>query len=571
MPSLPTGMRPGTALRGAAVAVLAFAALAGALVWSGYESSVDHVVDEAGLSARGAAADVDRYIQSRWTTLEAIATAPSIRSGDLAAMQTYFDALGEVGFDAGISWIDRHGWMRVRNGGYDGPPLDFSEREHVREALATGQPTVSAVFIGSINDAPIIAFTLPVRGDDGALNGLIGGGIRLDALSIGADDLRHAGGTSVVILDRTGHFISGPRPVETVISADHRFPYLDMAEAEAGAARSVVGPDGSPDQLVGYATAPSAGWLVLVQRPMEAAIGGAGMALAVQWLGIVLGGAIAAVILLWAARRLDDAADAEAATLVRLQDAVATLEQREALREAFVGVMSHELRTPVTTIYGATKLLQRSPRRAELESLLVDIEEEAERLQRITDDLLVLSRAERGLIEIRPEPVLLQRIVPAVISDISRRFPDATMTSDISRALPPVSAESEPLRQVLDNLLTNAVKYGGGSEVVVRVREEDAHVRVEVTDGGPGVPPPQRELVFDLFYRAEVTARRASGTGIGLFVVRQLVEAMGGTVGIVGPDGPGTTFVVLLRAYDAEAEDAPSGHGARAGALEAAP
>ena len=103
---------------------------------------------------------------------------------------------------------------------------------------------------------------------------------------------------------------------------------------------------------------------------------------------------IAILILVWAERRVERAARAERATTERLRVAVGELERRERLRDVFVSVMSHELRTPVTSIYAASKLLARDPRRPELESLLSDIEEESERLQRITEDLLVLSRAE---------------------------------------------------------------------------------------------------------------------------------------------------------------------------------
>ena len=112
--------------------------------------------------------------------------------------------------------------------------------------------------------------------------------------------------------------------------------------------------------------APKAGWLVLVQRSADEAFGPARTGLVAQLAGLALGATVAIVLLLWAGRRLDDAAEAQRRTLAALQDAVGKLERRQALRDAFVGVMSHELRTPVTTIFGAVKLLVKWPRRPEL-------------------------------------------------------------------------------------------------------------------------------------------------------------------------------------------------------------
>ena len=242
-------------------------------------------------------------------------------------------------------------------------------------------------------------------------------------------------------------------------------------------------------------------------------------------------------MLVWASRRLDAAVQqqsvayaSERATRLELEAAVAQLEERQVLRDAFVGVMSHELRTPVTTIYGAAKLLAKQPRRPELETLVEDIEEEADRLYRITEDLLVLSRAEHGLVEIRPEPVLVQRLVPSVVAEVGRRFAGLQVSVDLAPALPPIAGDEAALRQVLVNLLTNAAKYGDGQPVRVAADADAGHVTVRVEDHGPGLPEAELAPIFDLFYRSNVNARRASGTGIGLYVVRQLVRAMHGTV-----------------------------------------
>jgi two-component system sensor histidine kinase KdpD len=364
----------------------------------------------------------------------------------------------------------------------------------------------------------------------------------------------------VVIVDRNGALVAGAEPMTGPVSVDPGFPREAMARTGKGAEVVATGPGGDPHRLIGFATAPAAGWLVLVDAAADAAFGSTRLTLAVQIGVLALGASIAVLVLLWASRRLDEAADAERRTLAALEAAIGQLEHRQALHDAFVGVMSHELRTPVTTIYGAVKLLVKSPRRPDLESLLADIEEEADRLQRITEDLLVLSRAEHGLVEVRPEPVLLQRLAAGIVADVTRRFAGAEITHAIPATLAPIAGDPGAIRQVLDNLLANAAKYGAGSPISLGATEEAGRVRIEVADAGPGLPPGEHERIFELFYRSPANERRASGTGIGLFVVRQLVEAMSGTVAAEPVRPTGLRIVLWLPVDPAHAlEPAPRG------------
>jgi signal transduction histidine kinase len=573
--------RPGRPLRFAAVLIALLAIGASVLAWIGYQTQVGRVVDEAELRAHAAAADVDRYVQSHWHTLNALAAMPAFQSGDPDQIRPLLEdaASREIGFDAGISWVDRDGMMQTRSGGYRGPPIDFTDRLHVRTALASGQPAVSSALIGAVNQAPIVGFVVPTRDAAGEVNGVLGSGIRLGELSMGADNLRYAGGSEVIVVDRLGQVLAGPATVDRLISADPAFPLAEMQAGGEGVYRSATGPLGRQDQLIGYSVTPSAGWVVLAQRPAGEAFGQPTRAF-IFALALIAGFAVlAGVVLVWASRRLDDAVAEqsrayalERSTRQELEAAVAQLERGQELRDAFVGVMSHELRTPVTTIYGAAKLLAKSPRRPELETLIEDIEEEADRLHRITEDLLVLSRAEHGLVEIRPEPVLVQRLVPSVIAEVRRRHPALDVQVDLAPALPPVAGDEAALRQVLVNLLTNAAKYGEGTPVrIVAVATVD-RVRLRVEDQGPGLPASDLEPIFDLFYRSEATSKRAAGTGIGLYVVRQLVLAMGGTVHAYPVEPTGLGFLVELQGEPtSELEHAPSDPVARTSRRAAPP
>jgi signal transduction histidine kinase len=203
-----------------------------------------------------------------------------------------------------------------------------------------------------------------------------------------------------------------------------------------------------------------------------------------------------------------------------------------ALRDAFIGVISHELRTPITTIYGLSKMLRhrRDALPVEVQSQAIeDIEAEADRLFRLVEDLLVLSRAERGRVEITREPILLSHVLRRAVDAESARWATRRFEIDVPPGLPPILGEEAYVEQILRNLLTNAAKYSSdGSVVSVDVRLDGDDVVVRVRDEGVGIADEDVAHIFDLFYRSASVTRKAAGAGIGLFVSRQLVEAMGG-------------------------------------------
>jgi signal transduction histidine kinase len=549
--------RPTVLLRWTTVTIVVLAMLAATLALAAYSQETDSRVEESRLLARAAAVDVDRYLQSQLGTLKGIAAADVVTDERPDAMRDYFNRIEPptIGFDGEVFWVDRSGVLRARSG-YEGPPLDFSDREWVQQVLRTGEPYVSNARIGQLNQVPILVLSVPTRDRAGRLSGAMGGAIRLDRTRVGPFSLRSAGGSAVQIADRVGQLVAGPEPVRELATVDPAFPFATLQGAAEGSIRRGIGASGQTDRVVGYATVPTADWLVIVDRPEAAVLGPARERLAAQLGLTALITLLAGLTALWAMRRVSTALReqeaayaAESHARSQLEVAVAELEHREELREAFVGVLSHELRTPVTTIYGMANLLVRSPDRRDGAAIVEDIREESDRLYRIVEDLLVLSRAERGALGISPEPVLVQRLVPAIAADLGRRFPDVPFMLDVPDGLPPVAGEEGPLRQVLGNLLTNAAKYGGGSPVRLSARLHADRVEFIVEDQGPGLDPADADRLFDLFYRSPRTARKAAGTGIGLYVVRQLVEAMGGRVESGAGANGGAAFTVSLLRY----------------------
>lgn len=237
---------------------------------------------------------------------------------------------------------------------------------------------------------------------------------------------------------------------------------------------------------------------------------------------------------------------------IHLASRYAAEQRATALRDAFTGVISHELRTPITTIYGMSQVLRQYHDTMDPETRrqsIADIEEEADRLRRLAEDLLVLSRAEGGRLMLARDPLVIRHVVRQAVEAEAKRWPSHTFSADVPLDLPLVVGEELHVGQVLQNLLSNAAKYSAkGGAIDVHARAVEDGVRILVLDEGEGLPAESSEQLFELFYRAPEAARRASGAGIGLFVCRQLVEGMGGHIWAVPRDAGGAEFGFWLPA-----------------------
>ena len=225
------------------------------------------------------------------------------------------------------------------------------------------------------------------------------------------------------------------------------------------------------------------------------------------------------------------------------------LEELDRAKSAFVAIASHELRTPLTALQGFSEILavRRLPA-DEVARLAGVMRREARRLGRIVSDLLDLSRIERGL-----EPALCRipvRIEPTIeaTADLFRQGTATHLiTTECEPALPVVAADPDALERVLTNLISNAIKYSPtGSAVRVGARAVAGAVAIEVADGGRGIPPEALPRVFEPYYRVPDAAGAAHGTGIGLAVVKALVEAHGGTVRVDSTPALGTRVTIVL-------------------------
>jgi K+-sensing histidine kinase KdpD len=225
------------------------------------------------------------------------------------------------------------------------------------------------------------------------------------------------------------------------------------------------------------------------------------------------------------------------------------------LRDAFNSIVSHELRTPITAIYGGAKLLARRDRPLDektKQELIDDLEAEADRLYRLVEDLLVLSRTESGTVDRIDDPVSVPRVVDRVVKSEQQRWPGVRFEFSGSPGRTAKGDETY-VEQVTRNLLSNAAKYSPvGATIKVIVDETEDDVRTRVLDQGVGIAQEEADRLFDLYYRSPETARKVSGAGIGLFVCRALVEAMGGRIWAAPRPEGGAEFGFTLQRYAEE-------------------
>ncbi|HXG42406.1 MAG TPA: ATP-binding protein, partial [Dehalococcoidia bacterium] len=235
--------------------------------------------------------------------------------------------------------------------------------------------------------------------------------------------------------------------------------------------------------------------------------------------------------------------------LVSLRD-LTELRRVDQVRRDFVANVSHELRTPLAALKSALEALRTGakddPQACEL--FLARAEEETERMARLVEELLELSRLEAGVDAFVPSPVDLMTVLARAVERMAPRAREAglVLELDLPSQLPTVQGDAERLERAVLNLLDNAIKFTpAGGSVTVAAGETDGGVLVTVRDTGVGIEPGDLPRVFERFYKAD-RSRRRPGAGLGLAIVKHIVEAHGGRVWAESAAGQGATFTIFL-------------------------
>ncbi len=225
--------------------------------------------------------------------------------------------------------------------------------------------------------------------------------------------------------------------------------------------------------------------------------------------------------------------------------------EAEELKSTFISIISHELKTPVALIKGYAGTLRREDAKWDVttvrESATV-IEEEADRLTQLINNLLDASRLQAGGLKLNLGDVALDRIAARLVDKFRTQTDQHTLSAEFAPDFPVIQADAARLEQVLSNLISNAIKYspkGGAVRVTGRARPDE--VTVCVSDEGIGIPIEEQDRIFERFYRVEdALSRRTAGSGLGLYLAKAVIDAHGGRIWVESAPGRGATFSFAL-------------------------
>ncbi|KQO33522.1 histidine kinase [Pseudomonas sp. Leaf83] len=251
---------------------------------------------------------------------------------------------------------------------------------------------------------------------------------------------------------------------------------------------------------------------------------------------------------------VDAARREQEALLAELRETQAELQKAVEMRDVFMSIASHELRTPLNGLILDVQLrrlrLEQGRMDAftpdKLQEMITRDERQIRSLSRLIDDMLDVSRIRTGKLSVRPEPGDLGVLAGSVVESLAAQYTNTGTPIDLHVEGPaPVMMDEFRIEQVLANLLTNALRYGGGKPVSVRVAAEGEQVRAEVRDQGLGISEEDQGRVFEQFERVSGTSV-AQGLGLGLFISEQIVQAHGGRIELSSRLGEGACFSVVL-------------------------
>jgi signal transduction histidine kinase len=223
--------------------------------------------------------------------------------------------------------------------------------------------------------------------------------------------------------------------------------------------------------------------------------------------------------------------------------------QQAQLKEDFISTISHELRTPLGFIKGyATTLLRTDTEwdKATQQEFLQIIEQEADHLQELIENLLDSSRLQSGQLKLNFQLLRIDIVCNDVIARLRFQHPDLNVTQRYNKQPAPISGDPNRLAQVFQNIIGNAIKYAAGSEIIITIDQDRETTHISIQDHGPGIPEKYLPFIFNRFFRVPNQSPSVHGSGLGLFICQQVIHTHNGQIKIESVEGKGTTFHIYL-------------------------
>lgn len=573
--------------------LLPFAALGAYWAFEDYRAEQAAIQSRALRLAQDLGDEVDQFLSDTASLVEALARVPSVKRGEqpqadqllreLAAKQSFYESLFV---------LDPTG--RVIALGGDELPPPANRQSYLQRTLSHGATVITDPIPLRSQGRHVFLVATPVWDEDGLPIGIVAISVNLLRFQDGLRQVDLPDDSSLLIVDSQGRIVARrTEPERWVGEPAAGVPVVrDALRLREGTSEG-EGVDGRR-RLNGFAPVSHVSWHVIVGIPIEQADGALGRELRRTVSRLLAAGVVAGVAAWLLSQRLtgpvgnltataraiaagdlsyraDEAGPSEVQTLGRtLNRMTAALErQLDELRDAqereriagerslaelrrlhseFIAVAAHELRTPVAAAKSYAELLQRDEAgevalTAETrQQVLARLDGVCDRLARLVRSLLGASRIQAGGLELDGMPFDLMALVVRVSEEHAAANPNHLVRLR-TRPLRLASAlgDADRTEDVLVNLLVNATRYSPpGSSVFVDVLEDERWVEVAVTDQGPGVPEEEQHAVFERFHRGK--AAGGSGVGLGLYIARAYVEAMGGEIGVRSTPGAGACF-----------------------------